>query len=279
MAGPVTSRRDFLQTLAAASLSTSRFPLPASRLEKIGIQLYTVRTLLRDDFEGTLARIAEIGYREVEFAGYFDRRPELVKAVLARAGLTAPATHLPLALLRDDPDRTLASAASLGHHYVVVAWIAAEERGTLDAWRRVADDFNGIGARCRGAGLQFAYHNHDYEFTVLDGRLPFDVLADRADPSLVQLEIDVYWMTKGGQDPLRYFAEYPGRVTMVHVKDSGGAPEHRMVDVGRGAIDWKRIFAKRAQAGIRHVFVEHDQPADPLAFARASYEYLRRLEF
>ncbi|MGH7567687.1 MAG: sugar phosphate isomerase/epimerase family protein [Gemmatimonadales bacterium] len=273
-------RRAFLQLCAGMAL-VPHTPVPTSHdgLDRIGIQLYTVRTLLRDDFEGTLARIAAIGYREVEFAGYFDRGPALVKSALVRAGLTAPGTHLPLADLRDDPDRTLASAASIGHHYVVVAWIPAEERRTRDAWKRLADDFNRIGERCRGAGLQFAYHNHDYEFVPLAGRLPFDLLLGGTDPTLVQLEIDLYWITKGGQDPLRYFAEYPGRITLVHVKDSAGAPEHRMVDVGRGAIDWPRIFARRAQAGIRHVFVEHDQPSDPLAFARASYEYLKRLEF
>src|SRR3989475_4408761 len=138
---------------------------------------------------------------------------------------------------------------------------------------------NRAAAQAHDAGLQFAYHNHDFEFARTEGRLPYDVLIAETDPKLVQFEIDLYWMVKGGQDPLAYFARLPGRVPMVHVKDSAGPPAHRMVDVGAGKIDFKKIFAQRDQAGIRHFFVEHDQPADPFASIRASCDYLKRLEF
>ena len=131
----------------------------------------------------------------------------------------------------------------------------------------------------KDAGLQFAYHNHDFEFPKLDGQVPYDVLLQNTDPKLVQLEIDLYWITKAGQDPLTYFARWPGRVPLVHVKDSAGAPEHKMADVGQGKIDWKRIFAKRDQAGIKHFFVEHDQPPQPFEDIAASYKYLHELEF
>jgi sugar phosphate isomerase/epimerase len=109
--------------------------------------------------------------------------------------------------------------------------------------------------------------------------LPYDVLLAETDPKLVQLEMDLYWITKGGQDPLAYFGRWPGRFPMVHVKDSAGPPDHRMVEVGAGKIDFKKIFAHSDQAGIRHYFVEHDEPADPFASIRASCEYLKRLEF
>src|SRR5207245_1055857 len=120
---------------------------------------------------------------------------------------------------------------------IVAAWIPAEARRPLDDYKRIAESFNHAGAEARAAGRQFAYHNHDFEFVPLEGRLPYDVLLAETDPQLVQLEIDLYWITKGGQDPLAYFARWPGRVPLVHVKDSAGPPEHRLLDVGAGAIE------------------------------------------
>lgn len=268
-------RRTFVQT-ATALLASGRPARRAPRkLDRIGLQLYTVRGVLERDFEGTLARVAEIGYREVEFAGYFGRSPAAVRALLDRHGLAAPSAHVS----PDDWTAALDAARAIGHRYLVVAWIPAEQRRTLADWARIAATFNRLGAEARDAGIQFAYHNHDFEFVPLEGRLPYDVLLEATDPKLVALEIDLYWITKGGQDPLAYFARWPGRVPMVHVKDSGPPPEHRMTDVGAGTIDFRRIFARSAQAGIRHYFVEHDEPPDPFASIRASYDYLRRLTF
>ncbi|HYR98173.1 MAG TPA: sugar phosphate isomerase/epimerase, partial [Gemmatimonadales bacterium] len=173
----------------------------------------------------------------------------------------------------------LDAAPVIGHRYLVLAWIPAEERHTLDDYKRWAERLNRAGTEAKAAGLQFAYHNHDFEFAPLDGKLPYDVLLAETDPKLVQLEVDLYWITKGGQDPLAYFARWPGRFPMVHVKDSAGPPDHRMVAVGAGKIDFKKIFAQSDQAGIKHYFVEHDDPADPFASIRASCEYLKQLEF
>ena len=276
-------RREFVKTLAAAGVAIAcpgavRTAHPARRLDKVGLQLYTVRDKMKDDFEGTLARVAEIGYKEVEFAGYFDHTPTDVKAILDRHGLSAPSTHIALAG-EDAWQTSLETAKAIGHEYIVVPWIPEERRKTLDDWKSVAGVFNRAAKMAHDAGLQFAYHNHDFEFPKVDGQVPYDVLLQNTDPKLVQLEIDLYWMTKGGQDPLAYFARWPGRIPLVHVKDSAGAPEHKMVDVGQGKIDWKRIFAKSDQAGIKHYFVEHDQPPQPFDDIAASYRYLKQLEF
>lgn len=249
----------------------------ASRLKNIGIQLYSVRRSMERDFGGTLARLASIGYREVEFAGYFGRTPQEVRGSLARHRLAAPSSHVPIEIVRRDWARTLATANSIGHRYLVVPWLPEEDQRTLDDFKRVAAEFNRLGAEASRAGIRFAYHNHDFEFAPIDGHLPYDVLLAETDPASVALELDLMWITKGGQDPLDYFARYPGRFEMVHVKDSTGAPEYRQVDVGRGTIDFGRILARREQAGIRHAFVEHDEPPAPLAFARASFDYLDRL--
>ena len=281
----MTNRRDFIETLGAAALGHALQPraptpeprAPLHRLTRIGLQLYTVRRAMQADVEATLARVAATGYTEVEFAGYFGKSPGEVRAILDRHGLAAPAAHVSMAA--DQWRAALDAAPVIGHRYLVVAWIPAEQRQTLDAYKRMAQDFNRLAAEARAAGLQFAYHNHDFEFQPFDGKLPYDVLLAETDPKLVQMEMDLYWITKGGQDPLAYFARYPGRFPMVHVKDSAGAPEHRMVDVGAGTIDFRKIFARRKQAGIRHFFVEHDEPADAFASIRASYEYLKRLKF
>jgi sugar phosphate isomerase/epimerase len=275
-------RREFLGATSAIALGSFLPPAcrtsHAARLDRIGLQLYTVRTVLERDFEGTLARVAQIGYKEVEFAGYFNHPAADVRAMLDRHGLTAPAVHTG-SVAPDAWKASLEAANVIGHKYIVVPWIPEERRLTLDSYKRVAEEFNRAAATARDAGVQFGYHNHDFEFKRLEGRLPFDVLLENTDPKLVQYEIDLYWITKGGQDPLEYFARWPGRIPLVHVKDSLGAPEHKMVDVGAGKIDWKRIFAKREQAGIKHFFVEHDQPPQPFEDIASSYTYLKNLEF
>jgi sugar phosphate isomerase/epimerase len=287
----VVDRRSFFKAGAAllgsyAPLFTgpSRLPIvtPSERLDRIGIQLYSLRRELAKDFEGTLARVAQIGYTEVEFAGYYDRTPAEVKAALERTGLDAPSAHVPISLLRENWPKTVDAARLMGHRYLIVAWIPEDERATAKAMMRIAELFQKAGAEAKAGGLRFGFHNHDVDFMPIGGRggkAPFDVLLEKTDPGHVAFELDLYWITKAGRDPLAYFARYPGRFELVHVKDSGGPPDHRMVDVGRGTIDFRRIFARRREAGIHHFFVEHDDPPDPLGFARASYTFLSRLEF
>ncbi len=276
------NRRHFLHVSAGATIGATLprcASAPRRRLDRIGLQLYTVRHDMARDFEGTLARVAAIGYREVEFHDYFGHAPTAVRAALAATALDAPATHVDYTLLSDGWDDVLDAATTIGHRYVLVAWIPDAERQDASGWQRVAERFNRAGERARTAGLRFGYHNHDYEFAPLDGTIPYDILLAEADPALVAMEMDLYWITKGGQDPLAYFARHPGRFELVHVKDSAGPPEHRMVRLGRGTIDFARIFARSDQAGIRHWFVEHDEPADPFAFCRDGYAYLAQLEF
>ncbi len=280
----MSDRRTFLHQVGSAALAAGFAPMaiPAARrrarIERIGLQLYTVRHVFEKDFEGTLARVAATGYREVEFAGYFGKSPAEVRAILDRHGLAAPSVHVG-SVAPEQWHAALDAAHVIGHRFVVVPWIPVEARTGIDGYKKVAAGFNRAAEEARAAGLQFAYHNHDFEFTPVAGQLPYDVLLAETDPKLVQMEMDLYWIVKGGQDPLAYFARWPGRFPCVHVKDSAGAPAHKMMDVGAGTIDFKKIFAHHAQAGIQHYFVEHDEPADPFASIRASCEYLKQLEF
>ena len=278
------NRRHFINrlTLAAAALSLSAPNALAAgrRLARIGMQLYTVRRELEKDFEGTLKQVAALGYKEVEFAGYFGRKPAEVRALLKRLKLVAPAAHVPLSELRGDLRAMLDAAQTIGHKYLLVAWLPPEERKTLDNYRRLADLFNEAGQALQREGVRFAYHNHDFEFAPIEGRVPYDLLLERTDPRVVKLELDLYWTVKGGASPVDYFERHPGRFHLLHVKDMDATPRRHFADVGRGTIDFKSIFAQSRKAGVRHYFVENDEPAgSPFDSLRTSIEYLRRLEF
>lgn len=286
------SRRAFLAGLGAVAAVTacgSRAAALAStasagarrRLERIGIQLYTVRAAMQRDMAGTFARLAEIGYREVEFAGYFRREPRLIRAELQRAGLTGVSAHDEIATVRNDWDRALDAASELGLRYITINWIPAETRRTPDDWRRIADDFSAAGEKARARGLRLAYHNYDVSLRPLQGIVPLDLLLERVPAEHMDFQMDVYWLVVGGADPLQYIRRYPTRFTMLHVKDSAGAPGHIQTDVGAGVIDFRSILALDAgqRGAIQHVFVEHDDPADPFAFAKKSFDHLSRLEY
>jgi sugar phosphate isomerase/epimerase len=250
------------------------------KLRTIGAQLYTVRRELEKDFEGTLSRVAALGYREVEFAGYFNHKPEEVRRVLARHGLAAPAAHFQLAEWRGDLQPLIDAAHTIGHDYLLLAWTPPEVRKTLDDYRRLAELCNRAGERLHRAGLQFAYHNHDFEFAPVEGRIPYDLLLERTDPRLVKLEMDLYWIVKGGGRPVEYFERWPGRYPLLHVKDMDATAKRDFTEVGRGVIDFKTVFAHAGRAGVRHYFVEQDEtPGSPFDSLKISIDNLRRLEF
>lgn len=280
------TRRSFLATLGVAAFGIAKKDALASeiltadkKLKKVGLQLYTVRDLMKDDLPGTLAKVAQIGYDEVEFAGYFGRTPAQIRELLKRNDLKSPSTHLGFDSLEKDWQKQLDDAKAAGHKWATIAWIPEERRKTLDDWKRHAEAFNKAGAQARAADLRFAYHNHDFELKPIDGQVPLDVLLRETDPKLVDFEMDLYWVVFGGGNPIDFFNRYPKRFAMVHVKDSAGPPDKKMVDVGSGSIDFRSIFAQHEKAGIKHYFVEHDQPADPIATITNSYRYLHNVTF
>jgi sugar phosphate isomerase/epimerase len=280
----MVTRRDFLSSTAAAiAVSSWKDPLqllrPPEKLSRIGVQLYTLRKEMERDFEGTLRRVARIGFNEVEFAGYFNHSPHQVHELLEDLKLGSPSAHMAYESLETNWQEILDQAKAIGHEYVLIAWTPAEERKTLDDWKRIGAKFNRAAEAAHRAGLKFGYHNHDFEFKPIDGKVPFDLLLAETDRDLVKIEMDLYWITLAGGDPFAYFQQYPGRFPMVHVKDLKKGPPPQMVDVGAGDIDFKAIFTRHEQAGIQHYFVEHDEPADPWASVEASYRYLKGLEF
>jgi len=292
-------RRTFLGTLSGAAAATmigSNFVWAAEqrRIKTIGIQLYAVRDALKLDYDGTLAKLAEIGYREVESGRDHDKPPKEMREALMRHGLTSPSYHVDWASLGTDFPKVIEDNKIVGRTYLVNPWIDEDVRDKPDGWKHAAETLNRAGETAKKAGIQFAYHNHWVEFVPLaDGKLPYDVLLENLDPNLVKMQMDLGWITVGGQDPVKYFERYPGRFCMVHVKDVHEVPDAASVrssrfagenmtilaDVGTGIIDWKRIFAHSEQAGIKHYFVEHDNPKNGMETARVSYRYLEQLRF
>ena len=282
----MTTRRDFLTTLGvtlgAASLGRARALEAedvARHLPRIGIQLYTLRSLMAKDVEGTLAQVAGIGYKEVEFAGYFGRTAVQIRDVLKANGLTSPSVHIPFPASDDAWKRSLDEASATGHKWAVIPWLDAAMRKNPDDWTRVAERFNALGAMAREHGLRLAYHNHDFEFARVGNRTGLDVLLAKTDPKVVDFEMDIFWVVKGGHDPLQLIKRYPRRFPLMHAKDATAAPARAMVDVGSGTIGFAKIFARQKQSGMAHVFVEHDSPIDAMQSATNSYGYLAKLKF
>ncbi len=274
------SRRDFLKK-AAVSAAIAASPIGAlaqlRRVDEIGIQLYSLRQEMASDFEGTLERLAEIGYTEMEFAGYHGKSPSEVRSILDGFGLTSPAAHIPYSDIRQNLEREIDIAATIGQQYIVVPSIPSDER-SLDDYRRHAETLNLAGEKTREAGITLAYHNHDFEFEIQEGgRIGYDIITSQTEPELVVFEMDLYWAEEAGYDATFFFLKYPGRYPLIHVKDRAFSGE--MVDVGRGYIDFAELFSYARKGGFRHYIVEHDNPGDSFNSMAYSYDTVRNLRF
>ena len=273
------NRRNFLRSSAILTAASS-LPLAAlaqgRRVDNVGLQLYTLRNELSQDFEGTLEHVAKLGYKEMEFAGYYGRSASEVRSILDQNGMTSPAAHIQLQALRDDLEGEIERAAILGQKYIVVPILPGNQR-TISEYQSTADYLNRAGEVCKRVGIKMGYHNHSFEFEETDGLIPYDILLDETDADLVDMELDLYWIRNAGVDPVSYFQNYPGRFSMLHVKDMDEFG--RMADVGSGEINFAKIFSHADIAGFKHFFVEHDQPGNGLASVAASIYTVRNIVF
>jgi len=274
------SRRQFLKTAAiagAAMASPWQAALAQSRrVENVGLQLYSLRTEMAQDFEGTLGKLAELGFKEMEFAGYFDKSPAEVRRILDGLGMSSPAAHINLNAIRNNLQAEIETAATLGQKYIVVPSVPGDER-SLDDYERHADTLNKAGEACKEVGIMMGYHNHDFEFEMQGDKMGYDSLLNLAEPELVSFEMDLFWIVVGGQNPVSYFQNYPGRFSMLHVKDR--AADGSMVDVGRGTIDFAELFSYVETAGFEHYFIEHDNPDDGINSIAYSYNTVNGIRF
>jgi sugar phosphate isomerase/epimerase len=267
----------------------------------VGLQLYSVRDLLPKDYEGTLRQLAAIGYREVEAAGFFGHSASEVKQAMDRAGLRCVSAHYSMAELMPKVDELIQFGKDLGLGYIICAWPMVDVpshpkpeklRGqitamTLDDWRWNAEQFNGIGERMKAAGIRFGYHNHTVEFRAVDGVVIYDELLRLTDPAKVTMQMDCGWVIVGGKDPVDYLTRYPARFSLLHVDDfklsaatakATEADPPPSTEMGRGSIDYRRIFEAAKKGAIEHAFVEQEEFDMPAMEAlKIDADYMRAL--
>lgn len=291
----MTTRREFVRSAALLSAGVLMSPaLLAAPNKYIGLQLYTVREAMQQDPAGTLAKVAALGYNSVEGATYtgtqkfYGMTPTEFAKVLKQNGLVMASSHYMLGeqLMNGQPiqgtilhgwDKAVDDAAAVGAKYMVCAYLMDGERGTLDHYKQTADYLNKAGERTKKAGIQLCYHNHDFEFVAQDGKLPYDVLLNQTDKNLLKMELDLYWATKAGHDPIELFKAHPGRFPLWHVKDMDKTEKKDFTEVGNGSIDFKKIFAQRQLAGLQYFYVEQDRtPGSPFDSIKQSINYIKR---
>ncbi len=291
----MTSRRSFIKSSAAVSAGFLIAPsLLEFKISNIGLQLYTVRDAMQSDPSGTLAKVAQIGYNTLEGATYtgsqqfYGMDAKAFSALLKKNKLIMPSSHYRLGeektnaqdtkgTMLHEWDKAIEDASTVGIKYMVCAYLSNDERGGLDHYKKLATDFNKAAEKCKKAGIQFCYHNHDFEFEKQDGKYPYDILLNETDKSLVKMEMDLYWVTKAGMDPVALINKNPGRFPLWHLKDMDNTAKHAFTEVGNGTINFKNILTHANKAGMKYFFVEQDIcPGSPFDSITQSINYIKK---
>ncbi len=258
-------------------------------LGPLGVQLYTVREAVAKDLAGSIAHLAELGYKNLEIFGYngsfFGKSASDFKSIIDQNGMRVVSSHHTSGIvakgkgtLTDGWQKAVEDIHTLGAEYMVCAYLNEGER-SLKHYEALPKLLEASGQMCKDAGMQFAYHNHDFEFIKSGDFIPYDFILKNTSSNLVKMEADLYWFSKAGQDPLAYFDQYPDRFPLWHVKDkelTTGA----FTEVGNGVINFDQIFAARKKAGLKYWFVEQDVcKRDPFESLKISRDYLSKKNF
>jgi sugar phosphate isomerase/epimerase len=279
------SRRDFLRVSAAAAVGAVLLPQYACKpkLPGIGLQLYTIRDAMAADVPGSLKKVADIGYTYLELAGYADGKfygyePAEFKKLVADLGMEILSSHTQVeaqGITLDNAKKMAEDHAKLGVKYCLQPWVVPEARTTIASYQKMVADWNIVGGIMKQNGIQFGYHNHNFEFATVEGKIPyFDVFMVECDKDLVTMEIDLFWTTKAGQNPVEIFKKYPGRFQLFHMKDmfTKEAPFYTtegvtdFAPVGAGVINFREILAAKDIAGMKYMVVEQDRTSDDKPF-------------
>ncbi|HEY5509831.1 MAG TPA: sugar phosphate isomerase/epimerase [Prolixibacteraceae bacterium] len=283
------NRRDFLKISAAGSVgmmllgATETFAGVADDRKKfgVGIQLYSIRDAISADLIGSLKKLSDMGYKNLELAGYADGKfyghtPVAFKKIVGDLGMDVVSSHSAVestGITTENAKLMADSHAALGTKYVIQPWINEQDRN-IETYKRMIGDWNKVGKIMKSVGIQFGYHNHNFEFIKINGKVPYyDIFMPEMDKNLITMELDLFWAVKAGQDPVAMFNKYPGRFQLLHFKDmkTKQAPFFEVIkddicSVGAGVIDFKTIYASRKIAGTKYTFVEDDNQGNGKPF-------------
>ncbi len=283
------NRRSFIKKAALMTAGSAIFAnciAPQEQRKEIGLQLYTLRNQLVDNFEKTLERVAEIGYTHIESAGhgggaYYKLAPKEFGELLKKLNLNPISGHYSSGIpnpsdvgtLSNGWDRALDEMNEIGQKYAVLGYLREEERTSLEDYKRLVDLLNFASEKANKAGIQLCYHNHDFEFKEMEGELPMYYILDNTDKNLLKMELDLYWITKAGYDIKEFFTRYSGRVALWHAKDMDSNGD--FTEVGNGSVDFDLAFKNKELAGLDYFFVEQDQSNDPLKSIKKSFDFVK----
>lgn len=291
------SRRKFLKVSTASAMGmimmqSSSLLAGTHKKFGVGLQLYTIRDAIAEDLEGSLEKVAGIGYKNLELANYSDgvfygKTPKEFKKLMDDFGFKVISSHTSVEAegIKIGTAQKMADAhAELGVEYCVQPWVQEKDRN-VEMYKKMVGDWNKVGEIMKGVGIQFGYHNHNFEFANLNGIVPYyEILLKEMDPDLIVLELDLFWATKAGQDPVELFNRYPGRFHLLHLKDMSidNAPYYTIekddiTSVGEGLIDFKRILKAKKKGGVKYGFVEDDNQGSgtPFKAIETSFSNLR----
>ena len=316
----MATRREFIKntSLVAAAMAVSPMAEVMAALKKenkLGIQLFSIPKMLSEDYMAGVKMLQELGYKELELfgpfpfsaekakkgweaagkmlgfsgSGYFGKSAKEIKKILDDHGMSSPGTHTDLDTLEQNMGALGEAASILGHKYVTLPAIPDDRRKTIDDYKRIAEAFNKIGAEAKKNDIRFGYHNHGYGIKPVDGVRPLEIILKNTDPNLVFFEMDIFWTTCGGVDPIELLTKYPNRYKMLHLKDmkekkqftgdGGGMGDWMpmfplMASAGDGVLDLQGIVKKAKEVGVEHFFVEQDMVANPQVALKRSSDYL-----
>ena len=291
----MNSRREFIKQSALVAASIAIVPslackaMFATAKKPIGLQLYSLRAIIKDDIKSIIEKVAAIGYKEVETYGYSAKGgfwgldAKAFASLLKQNGITSPSGHFTMddymsGKSTEQLKSYIEAANILGSEYVTVPYLQADNRKTADDFKRIADRLNEAAKTCKASGLKLAYHNHDFEFTKFGDTTGYEILLNGTDKSLVNFELDLYWVAHSKNSATDLFKAHPGRFKMWHIKDMDKTNRNVNAEVGQGSVDFKSIFAEAKLAGVKHFFVEHEfnYKPDELGSIRTSFEYVNK---
>jgi len=258
------TRRTFLRQSGTLAIGTMLLPSVSFAInsdQKFGVQLYSFRDDMAKDAKGTLQKIADIGFKEIESARsdkglYYGLSPKEMKLACKALGMKLTSGHV---ALDDDFQNTMEQAVESGQEYVICSSLPSKGQ-TVDNYKKVAEQFNKAGEACKKLGLKFGYHNHEYEFEAENGTVLYDVLMDNTEDDLVHMELDLGWVIVAGKDPLAYFSKYPGRFPLWHLKDMN-MDKKESTEFGKGGLDIASMMAHQKESGVKHIYIEQEEYA------------------